>query len=364
MKIKLVIAVAFAVVFLSACKKEDNKVIYTEPTTPITEKDTEPPTEEGTKPALLVIEDKAIYDAICQELGYQEGHKLTKEDYERVTYLAIWEGNVETLTGISLLKNLEELHIGPGTIRDISELTLIESLRTLNINNNYITEIPDFSNCSLTDVYFGGNMIRDISPLAKLERLEHIDVGDNFITSIKSFKDNKNIKFFCVGNNCIMDYEVIADNETMIKALEKGCQTSYEDCIATNEKAKEIVKDILDLPELEREKYIYQYVIDNMIYEVVPGPITPFGYTGLMTGKGVCGDYAEAFCLLAVSAGLECYVCNSETHAWNIVKVDGRYYHCDATWDDMDMEWMYFNVLGEDLSLIMDHAYDTDKYPD
>ena len=217
MKIKLVIAVAFAVVFLSACKKEDNKVIYTEPTTPITEKDTEPPTEAGTKPALLVIEDKAIYDAICQELGYQEGHKLTKEDYERVTYLAIWEGNVGTLTGISLLKNLEELHIGPGTIRDISELTLIESLRTLNINNNYITEIPDFSNCSLTDVYFGGNMIRDISPLAKIERLEHIDVGDNFITSIKSFKDNKNIKFFCVGNNCIMDYEVIADNETMIK---------------------------------------------------------------------------------------------------------------------------------------------------
>jgi hypothetical protein len=34
------------------------------------------------------------------------------------------------------------------------------------------------------------------------------------------------------------------------------------------------------------------------------------------------------------------------------------------SWDDMDMEWMYFNVLGEDLSLIMDHAYDTNKYPD
>ena len=373
MKIRLVIAVAFAVVFLSACKKEDNKVIYTEPTTPIVEKETEPPTEEiiesvhpteeMTESVPTEIEDKVIYDAICLELGYEKGHELTKEDYESVTYLAIWEGNVETISGISLLKNLEELHIGPGSITDIGELASIESLRTLNINNNYILTIPDFSKTNLTDLYLSGNMITDLSPLANIDSLSHIDVGDNFISSIEPLKDNENINFFSINNNCIMDYEVIADNASMIKALEEGSQISYADCVATNQRAKEIVKDIMDLSESEKERYIYQYVLDNVEYEIVSGPMVPFGYTGLMTGKGVCGDYAEVFCLLAVSAGLECYVCNSETHAWNIVNVDGKYYHCDATWDDTDVEWLYFNVSGEEISQDSDHVYDVNRYP-
>lgn len=60
----------------------------------------------------------------------------------------------------------------------------------------------------------------------------------------------------------------------------------------------------------------------------------------LLLGRGVCNSYARAFDAVAKAAGLESVVVtgditsSGERHAWNKVKVDGRWKAVDVTWND------------------------------
>ena len=57
-------------------------------------------------------------------------------------------------------------------------------------------------------------------------------------------------------------------------------------------------------------------------------------YGVFVNKKSVCAGYAKAFQLLLNLCGIESvYVC-SATHAWNIVKLEGDWYHFDVTWGD------------------------------
>ena len=68
------------------------------------------------------------------------------------------------------------------------------------------------------------------------------------------------------------------------------------------------------------------------------------------------------------SCGLENYLAvgttedkNNEVqgHAWNIVKIDGEYYHLDATWDDTEEDsapnrYAYFNITDDEIMITHD----------
>ena len=59
-------------------------------------------------------------------------------------------------------------------------------------------------------------------------------------------------------------------------------------------------------------------------------------YGALVKHSCVCQGYAETMFYLLREAGLSCAIASSENinHAWNIVKIHGKWYHIDATWDD------------------------------
>ena len=59
-------------------------------------------------------------------------------------------------------------------------------------------------------------------------------------------------------------------------------------------------------------------------------------YGALVKHSCVCQGYAETMFYLLREAGLSCVIASSENinHAWNIVKIHGKWYHIDATWDD------------------------------
>jgi transglutaminase/protease-like cytokinesis protein 3 len=63
----------------------------------------------------------------------------------------------------------------------------------------------------------------------------------------------------------------------------------------------------------------------------------------LFDGVGLCGPYAETFCLLCECIGIEVYYCYGTgtsdlrtdkwlAHAWNKVKIDNVWYYIDPTW--------------------------------
>ncbi|MBE5939624.1 MAG: hypothetical protein E7266_04415 [Lachnospiraceae bacterium] len=312
-----------------------------------------------------IIIDSTLGDAIRKELGYDTDAVLRIADLEQIMYLSVFETPINSVKGISLLKNLRELRISSGFITDISELSLLEELVYVDISNCYITEIPDFSNCkNLESLYLSNNLIKSIEPLRNITSLKYVNVDTNRITSLSPLSDNKNIIFLILDNNCILDYESIKDNKGLINAIDEGSQGKYSQFIDAENKAKEIVAGLpTGISELEKEKLLYQYIIDHMEYDDSNRPMRAFGYDGLLLGKGVCGEYADAFCLLANHAGIEAYVCTSDTHAWNIVKSDGKYYHCDTLWDEPEDYWRYFNVSPDFILNEPDHIYDLQRFP-
>jgi hypothetical protein len=112
------------------------------------------------------------------------------------------------------------------------------------------------------------------------------------------------------------------------------------------------------LDAFDRELFLHDVLMDLCVYDdeaVASGDsnahwsaYTPYG--ALVEGVAVCEGYAEAFQLLLCYAGVYCRTVNGEAggeaHMWNLVRLDGDWYHVDPTWNDSeDMpRYDYFNV--------------------
>lgn len=77
------------------------------------------------------------------------------------------------------------------------------------------------------------------------------------------------------------------------------------------------------------------YDYDNYQANTIPAD-SYNAYGALVNGVAVCEGYALAYKYLLSEVGIEAYMVKSVqmNHAWNMVKIDGKYYHVDVTWDD------------------------------
>lgn len=59
-------------------------------------------------------------------------------------------------------------------------------------------------------------------------------------------------------------------------------------------------------------------------------------YDFLLFGKGTCEAYMLLYTAVLRECGIESHFAASDTltHIWNIVRIDGEWYHVDLTWDD------------------------------
>ena len=97
-----------------------------------------------------------------------------------------------------------------------------------------------------------------------------------------------------------------------------------------------------DMTDLEKALTVHDYLVYHSEYDYenyINGTLSydSNGCGGLMAnGRGVCDAYASAFQYFMLREGIECkkVVSTEMNHAWNVVKIDGNYYHVDCTWDD------------------------------
>jgi hypothetical protein len=94
--------------------------------------------------------------------------------------------------------------------------------------------------------------------------------------------------------------------------------------------------DLEDTSDYKKVKAIHDYIIKRVSYDQTYRKHT--AYNALINKSSVCEGYALAAYRMFVDAGIECRIitgtANGGSHAWNIVKVDGKWYNIDLTWDD------------------------------
>lgn len=107
-----------------------------------------------------------------------------------------------------------------------------------------------------------------------------------------------------------------------------------------NEKVSFLMNSVINpqKTDLMKTMALYKYIGENTVYDysgskdIMDSNI----YAILVKGKGICIGYAHAIQYLLYMAGIESTTVVSEIpfHIWNIVKLDGEYYHLDATYEE------------------------------
>jgi len=215
--------------------------------------------------------------------------------------------------------------------------------------------------------------------------------------SVKGFVFSEpNIYVNCVAVRCDYIY-----NELSFTAEERAVDYAIanDTTALLTDSERELYDEVLRVTELcdiSSEYYLVKNIHDYLVLNIEYGyPIRDDGYqypndaqllrSALFKNKCVCAGYAKAFYFLCRACGLDVvYVTGtainssgqSESHAWNKVKVDGKWYNVDCTWDDPIVSLSgsqseggsdnidYFYFLIPDEILAVNHTWDDDPYPD
>lgn len=149
--------------------------------------------------------------------------------------------------------------------------------------------------------------------------------------------------------------------------------TKAQEAMVTK-KIEAISTDIIkaNMSDIEKLKAIYDYVALQSTYteDTTNSPYSP--YTLLTEKAGVCQAYALLAYRLLEKAGFENYFITGEAngipHAWNLIKLDGAWYHYDTTWADpvfsesggvYDDYVTYNYFLVSEQTILKDHSIDS-----
>ena len=100
--------------------------------------------------------------------------------------------------------------------------------------------------------------------------------------------------------------------------------------------------------DYDKIKYVHDWIVENVEYETTISKKNIHNiYGALIENEVVCGGYAKAFKYLLDELNIPCIIVQgvatnsdgvTENHAWNYVKLNGKWYGVDTTWDDPVIE--------------------------
>ncbi|APO47714.1 transglutaminase [Paenibacillus xylanexedens] len=126
---------------------------------------------------------------------------------------------------------------------------------------------------------------------------------------------------------------VSAEVHVTLSYRETKEQTDY-----VNRKVTNVLKEIIKpgMTDHEKVKVIHDWIVLNLSYDTSLKKYT--AYDGLVTGSTVCQGYSLLAYRMLERVGIDNRIvegtAGGQLHAWNIVNLDGKWYHMDTTWDD------------------------------
>ena len=228
------------------------------------------------------------------------------------------------------------------------------------------------------------------------------DVMNIFYSIINNGWDE--FTFYCPEEytNCVKDVQDISNDATIITNINNYAHplnsfvtinTSFSDSgevnvslnklydtisiIKINKKVDEIIKNNItdNMSIKDKIRTIHDYIIEHASYDVERNDKgtsiyeSNTAYGTLFQNKAICSGYADTMAIFLSKFGVENFKISSETHVWNAVKLDNKWYHLDLTWDDPVSDYKdildhkYFLITNKELKEldsqdITEHRYD------
>lgn len=275
-------------------------------------------------------------DISCEKELYFDDERLYDKD-----------GNVITLDNMDNPLAFVSCKISSETFDNIhlanSNCKML-SLQNCAIDNDFINYLPEsLESLSLEKCNFITNLdgLPEACPNIKTLFLNNTSGLDNFdfiynLPNLKYvvFSDcthaNEELLEYLNSNNIITDLDI--------------------DDIYKSNKLDAIVSEIItpDMDSEERIQAVCQYVLDNLEYDIdkhTESNLYPISCC-LDDGKVVCISYARFTQELLNRAGVNSYSVFNDSHGWNLVEVEGKYYYIDTTSIDQfsSYKWLLNNL--------------------
>lgn len=203
------------------------------------------------------------------------------------------------------------------------------------------------------------NCISDLNNIADDEEI--LSIINNYVHPYNSFKT---ISF---AYNKKGEFSLSIEH---VYSKEEITEINY----VVENKINELIKD--NMATKDKIKRIHDYIIDNTKYDTLKNDNindntyrSNTAYGVLIQGYGICSGYSDAMSIFLNALGIQNYKISNETHIWNLIYVNGKWVHLDATWDDPISEFnetraTYFLITNEELEKLNDdtHSYDKNIY--
>ena len=178
--------------------------------------------------------DPAVETEVRRKLG-KDGGTLTREDLKGVRSLNLTIKPVNDLDPcvFPLFVNLKELYLGPGELEDLSPIATLYNLETvrasvskvrdikpleklvkmdrLDLGRTQVSDISILSNLgNLTELALDDTEVSDIGPLRGLLKLEKVSVQRTRVKDLSPLKDHKKLKLVWIEGAPIEDTNALA----------------------------------------------------------------------------------------------------------------------------------------------------------
>lgn len=168
--------------------------------------------------------------------------------------------------------------------------------------------------------------------------------------------------------------EAILETTTVIEAVSNRTDTGDE---SLNNICDNILDQIIleDMSEKDMAKAVYDYIETYIRYSGVTkeGDWINGAITALTTNKGNCYGFCCGSRALLTRLGFENMevVSIEKDHYWNLVKVNGSWYHFDTTkgWGGQrflltDKEMEEFSYYNSNIDCVLTYSWNRDNYPE
>lgn len=261
---------------------------------------------------------------------YNENNEImTLENYEDPVYFYYCILDYQTLENIRLRDSkTKELCLTYSCLDDRCIECLPESVEELSLS--YCFYLRDLHNlprqCPNIKVLHINSLVsvKDFSFLFEFENLEEVNVADSaYITE-----------------------DIINGlNERGIK--HNLSETDLENNRTTDDIISEIIKP--NMSDKEKISSIVEYVLNHIEYDISQARDSNANPLNCVfdDGKAVCISYAYLTQVLLDKAHVKSYLVTSDSHAWNMVNIDGKYYYVDTTgMDSLEFNNLLFDVFN------------------